>query len=123
MLSSTAAEAAPSPAAAPLAAANDAFRRALGFTTAIPGRLVLTAGVAARGDSFVFRAVMAVRDHDAFNEDDDPYGEHDFGSTVVDGVKIFWKVDYFADADCEYGAEDPAAGCFRVLTVMLADEY
>jgi hypothetical protein len=115
----------PAPASplSPLAQANDAFRKALGGVPANSGRLVITNGVAARGARFVFAALVAVRNVDSFPAGDDPYGEHDFGAVETGGEKLFWKFDYYEDAACEYGAEKPAEGCYRVLTVMLASEY
>ena len=61
---------------------------------------------------------------DAFCEDNDPYGEHDFGAFEVEGEKLFWKIDYY-DKALEHGSEDPAdpTRTTRVLTVMLASEY
>jgi hypothetical protein len=57
-----------------------------------------------------------------FTEDNDPYGEHDFGSFTVSGVKIFWKIDYYDEA--LKGWCDPLSpDCHRVLTIMRADEY
>jgi uncharacterized protein DUF3768 len=41
-----------------------------------------------------------------FNTNDDPYGEHDFGSFELAGEKFFWKIDYY-DSLCEFGSEDP----------------
>jgi hypothetical protein len=32
---------------------------------------------------------------DSFTEDNDPHGEHDFGSFDHDGNRIFWKIDYY----------------------------
>jgi hypothetical protein len=59
-----------------------------------------------------------------FNPDNDPYGEHDFGSFTRNGDKIFWKIDYY-DKALEYGSEHPEdpGVTTRVLTIMLADEY
>ena len=34
-----------------------------------------------------------VRRFDAFTPDNDPYGEHDFGSFIHDDINIFWKFD------------------------------
>jgi hypothetical protein len=116
--------ASPGPAAlSPLAQGNDAFRRALGETPHHPGRLLVTGGISDQPVAFVFAALKAIRDTTVFPEGDDPYGEHDFGAIEHEGVKVFWKIDYYADADCESGAETPAERCYRVLTVMLADEY
>ena len=63
-----------------------------------------------------------VRDFSDFNEDNDPYGEHDFGSFTVSGVKVFWKMDYYDEAS--KGWCDPLSpNCNWVLTIMRADEY
>jgi hypothetical protein len=67
-----------------------------------------------------------VSEFDSFTEDNDPHGEHDFGAFDVEDVgKIFWKIDYYADKTCESGSVNPSdtAQCFRVLTIMLAEEY
>jgi hypothetical protein len=65
-----------------------------------------------------------VQRFDAFTEDNDPHGERDFGSFDVDGVKCFWKIDYYA-ADMEHGSEDPSDPVVttRCITLMRADEY
>ena len=68
---------------------------------------------------------MRVRDFDNFTEENDPYGEHDFGAFEVEGVgRIFFKVDYY-DTDYSGGSDDPTdlEKTRRVLTVMLAEEY
>lgn len=100
-------------------ALNDALRQGH-----ISGRILLTSGVAGRGDAFVAQAVAAVSAFDDFTPDNDPYGEHDFGAFDVCGAKLFWKIDYY-DLTDRFAADDPSdpASCHRVLTVMLADEY
>jgi hypothetical protein len=66
--------------------------------------------------------MAAVRDYKKFNEDNDPYGERDFGSLVWFGEKVFWKIDYYNQA--LHAWEDPTSPtCQRVLTIMCADEY
>jgi hypothetical protein len=59
-----------------------------------------------------------------FTDDNDPYGEHDFGSFGLCNRKFFWKIDYY-DPQLEYGSEDPTdpQKTTRVLTLMLAEEY
>lgn len=96
-----------------VASRNDAFRRA-GFGTTV------TTGIQDLPD--IDGLMGAVRDFNRFTEDNDPYGEHDFGGLMWHGSKVFWKIDYFNQA---LGAwEDPTSPkCQRVLTVMLADEY
>ena len=98
---------------------NDAFSRSLSG-----GRVMMTAGIAALPDSTREVVLEEVRKFDVFTGDNNPYGEHDFGSFEVDGRKIFWKIDYY-DAKMKFGSEDPADPnkTTRVLTIMLASEY
>lgn len=63
-----------------------------------------------------------VEDFSSFNEDNDPYGEHDFGSLTFEGKKIFWKIDYY-DKQLKYGTDPLDPECRRTLTIMLAEEY
>jgi hypothetical protein len=102
-----------------IALLNDAFR--LTFTG---GLVCVTAGVQILGDEFVQLVLRKVRMDDTFTKDNDPYGEHDFGTVIVQGRKLFWSIDYYA-LDMIHGSEDPAdvKNTRRVLTVMLAEEY
>ena len=61
---------------------------------------------------------------DRFDEDNDPYGEHDFGALEVEGERLFFKIDYY-DHDLSAHSPDPADPSVtkRLLTIMLADEY
>jgi hypothetical protein len=99
--------------ASKIAELNDAFRRS-GFG------MTITVGV--QGLEDVAGLLQEVRVFDAFTEDNDPYGEHDFGSIVWQGEKVFWKIDYY-DQRLEYGEEPLSPNCRRILTVMLASEY
>ncbi len=93
--------------------ANDRFRRTgFGVTT--------TLGVNDLPD--VEGLLAAVRDDNSFTEDNDPYGEHDFGSIDWHGSKVFWKIDYY-NQELRSWADPASKGCKRVMTVMLADEY
>lgn len=98
---------------------NDSFR-----TTMVGGRWVLTQGVQQLGPATLSAIVEQVRQFDAFTGDNDPYGEHDFGSVEIAGHSIFWKIDCY-DKALEYGSPDPADPnvTARVLTIMLASEY
>ena len=51
--------------------------------------MVRTAGVEALGPALVARVREEVRAFAAFTEDNDPHGEHDFGSLEVDGRRLF----------------------------------
>lgn len=108
-----------------IAALNDRFRKE-GVHSGIPGRMFATPGIAALPPSVQLDVLHSMTSFTSFTEDNDPHGEHDFGSIdSVDAGRIFWKIDYYADAKLEYGSEDPADAkrCFRVLTLMLASEY
>src|SRR5271157_1343051 len=98
---------------------NDAFR-----STFAGGKVVMTAGVDALPDMVKAAALQNAATFDAFTDDNDPYGEHDFGSFDLCGRKFFWKIEYY-DRDMQYGSEDPSdpAKTTRVMTVMLASEY
>lgn len=85
-------------------------------------RVFITPGIQALDD--IDAVMRAVQQFDDFTADNDPYGEHDFGSFRYGGETVFWKFDYF-DLDLQMhspDASDPAVTA-RVLTVMLADEY
>ena len=98
---------------------NDLLRR-----TFAGGKVVMTDGVAALPERELAQLLARVRSFDAFTNDNDPYGEHDFGSFELAGQTYFFKVDYYA-LDMDGGSEDPAdpAKTTRVLTIMRADEY
>ena len=101
---------------------NDAFRRAGPVDGR--GQWVFTAGVGDLPALTKVSAIIRVMQHRAFTVDNDPHGEHDFGSFRVEGKRFFWKIDYY-DPNLEFGSEDPAdpAKTKRVLTLMLAREY
>ena len=84
----------------------------------------MTAGVNELPDMVKAEALCAVAAFNSFTKDNDPHGEHDFGSVEVCGRTLFWKIEYY-DPDLQYGSEDPAdpAQTTRVMTVMLASEY
>lgn len=103
-----------------IAELNDAFR-----TTFVGGRVMMTRGIQHLPEAVRGQIMRQVTTFNAFTEDNDPYGEHDFGSVEVDGAgKIFWKIDYY-DLNLEFGSEDPSdpSVTTRVLTIMLANEY
>jgi hypothetical protein len=83
---------------------------------------VITQGVQALAD--VPSVLDQVRRYSAFTPDNDPYGEHDFGSFRHAEATIFWKIDYF-DVDLQMYSPDSSdtAVTTRVLTIMLAEEY
>ena len=102
-----------------IAELNDQFRRTL-----VGGRVMMTAGVSARGTEFVAKVVAAMQAFTNFDRDNDPHHEHDFGAYEVEGHRLFFKIDYYA-SDMQHGSDDPAdpTKTVRVLTLMLAEEY
>ena len=103
-----------------IAELNDRFRRA--FTG---GEVYLTRGIADLPPEAQAEIVAQVQRFDTFTEDNDPYGEHDFGSIDhPQAGKVFWKIDCY-DSDKERGSEDPSdpSKTYRVLTILLAEEW
>ena len=100
---------------------NDDFRKG---NPKIPGKVVATSGINSLPKSDIEAIIKKVQEYDNFNEDNDPYGEHDFGSFTHKEEKIFWKIDLY-DPNLQYYSEDPTdlTKTVWVLTIMLAQEY
>ena len=98
---------------------NDELRR-----TGLGGKTYMTRGIIAKGADFIAKAQAAARAFDAFDGDNDPWQEHDFGSFEVDGETVMFKIDYY-DQNMEYGSPDPSDPHLteRVMTIMLAGDY
>ena len=119
-----------------IARLNDVARRALGVACTA----VATVGFRSLSASDQSRVRELIETFDAFDEDNDPHGERDFGCVyqLGDGrwtterprsrdderERVFWKFDYY-DRDLRFGSEDAANPAItrRVLTIMLSDEY
>ena len=98
---------------------NDKFRKTL-----LGGKVMLTRGIYSKGQAVINEILNGVKTFNNFNENNDPYNEHDYGSFEYDGEKIMWKIDYY-DRDLHYYSNDPTdiTKTIRVMTVMLAEEY
>jgi Protein of unknown function (DUF3768) len=105
--------------AAIVAELNDKFR-----TTGQGGTVHLTSGVWYSNTVQLVEIIEMVREYRNFTPQNDPNGEHDFGSFEYDDLLIYWKIDYY-DASGEWASDDPANPdkTTRVLTIMLSDEY
>jgi hypothetical protein len=119
-----------------IARLNDLARSAMGVACTA----VATVGFRSLSASDQSRVRELIETYDAFDEDNDPHGERDFGCVyqLGDGEwtterprlcddereRVFWKFDYY-DRDLRSGSDDAAnpAVTRRVLTIMLADEY
>ena len=122
--------------AARIARLNDLARSAMGVACTV----VATVGFQSLPDADQSQVRELIETFDAFDEDNDPHGERDFGCVyqLGDGrwtterprvrdderERVFWKLDYYA-RDLQFGSEDAAnpAVTRRVLTIMLSDEY
>ena len=98
---------------------NDAFRK-----TFRGGRVVMTVGVAALSAKTQLAVFQKIQAFDAFNDENDPWGEHDFVSVEHEGQTFFAKIDYYNRdlSGHSENASDPQKTC-RVMTIMLAEEY
>ena len=98
---------------------NDQLRRSFEG-----GQVLMTQGVNALAGKTLAQVLLAIRDFDAFTEDNDPFETHEFGSVQVDGQTVFFKIDAY-DANMEYGSPNPADPevTKRVMTILLASEY
>lgn len=103
----------------PIRVLNDQMRKTL-----CEGRIVVTAGIRSLGPVAMAEILKAVAAFEEFTPDNDPHGEHDFGSLTYKGQLVLWKIDYY-DLDLTMHSPDPADPnvTTRVLTIMLADEY
>lgn len=103
-----------------IARLNDAFRQAIGQG----GRIYVTPGIQALQLEDQLQVFSLVKTFNDFSEDNDPYGEHDFGAFEYNGDRILWKIDYY-DPHMEHGSEDPTdpQKTARVMTVMMGWEY
>lgn len=102
-----------------IATLNNKFRKSL-----IGGEVLLSAGIAAMSSEDKANIVSLVQNFDNFTPDNDPYGEHDFGSFDYKGEKILWKIDYY-DLNHKYMSDDPSNPDItnRVLTIMTVYEF
>ena len=117
-----------SPETLKIATLNDACRKYVMMPVfgklEVPCQIYMTRGIISLPPEVQIIIAAKVRDFDSFTEDNDPHGEHDFGSFEHNGNSVFWKIDYY-DQDVKYGSDDPAdvSRTMRVLTIMLAEEY
>ena len=99
---------------------NDLLR-----TTFLTGKVVFTEGIRMLSDFDRSRVVEEVQSYRSITPDNEPYGEHDFGTIQIAGIGgVLWKIDYY-DPSYRFGSDDPSdpTRTRRVLTIMLAEEY
>jgi hypothetical protein len=115
---------------AAIAVLNDAMRQ--NMDSAAPNIVTMTCGIIAIADSdretsFAKQAELLaiIKNYNDFPEENDRYGERDFGAFDWQGVRCNWKIDYFDRHNPQFGSPDPAdpAVTCRVLTILTAGEY
>lgn len=102
-----------------ISALNDQLRQLF-----IGGQVVITSSISHLSDDDRLALFEAVRTFDDFTPDNDPYGEHDFGSFRFKSDTYFWKIDCY-DLDRLGHSPDPTDPNVtrRVLTILRAEEY
>lgn len=100
-------------------ALNDSFRQSF-----IGGQVLITSGTNALAIEDRLALFEAIKSFDAFTPDNDPYGEHDFGSLTFNAETYYWKIDCYDTLMLNH-SPDPADASLtkRVLTIMRAEEY
>lgn len=115
-----------------LALQNDIFRTASinplmlreKYLMGLEGQTVTTEGVRALGLIEMVDVLELVALFNEFTHENDPYGQHDYGSFDFKGKTIIWRIDYY-DNNYRGGSPEPTdpKQTKRVLTVMLPTEY
>jgi hypothetical protein len=102
-----------------IAELNDAFR-----STFTGGQVFMTRGIEALDERTRAEIIAAVMEFDAFDDGNDPYGEHDYGTVQIAGKTYVWKIDTY-DLRQKYMSPDPSdpAVTRRVLTILLPSEW
>ncbi len=103
-----------------IAELNDRFRKG----DSSLGLWLITVGVDALPSDKKQSLIQAMRVYNNFSEDNDPYGEHDFGIVDQDGAEYFWEIICY-DKSLQHLSGHPTnlKTTTRVLTLMRAEEY
>jgi hypothetical protein len=90
----------------------------------IAGTIVFAGSIAQAEYEEHIAAAGAVEAYEAFDSENDPHCEHDFGSFTIGEKSYFWKIDYY-DLAMENLSPDPADPKVtnRVLTIFYAEDY
>lgn len=108
---------------------NDQIRKTLVLDLAkrskTPHKLFLSENVhfLAQNNLPAFTALLRkLATHSDFQEENDPWNEHDFGKIELNGKDYFFKFDYY-DQSLENWADPKENDTVHVLTLMEASEY
>ena len=110
-----------------IAQQNDEFRRHLGdpAKTSIKGVVHLTRSVTSLPDHEQEELYADIAAFNLFREDNDSWGEHDYGRVTARSGDFYFKIDYFENSDFEYGSPDASdLDCtYRVMTIAAVEDY
>lgn len=116
-----------------LARQNDAIRQALQPIRfngqLLDAKVALSFELSQLDHEDLLPVLKALREFDAYESGNDPYGEHDFTvfSHPVRGVekRFMFKIEYFSDASMNFGSEDPVdpSKTFRLAMLSLVSEH
>jgi hypothetical protein len=98
---------------------NDEFRNTL-----TGGKIILTNGVKALSLKRQLDIQAAVKSFDRFDDENDPFNEHDYGAVQVAEFSVFFKIDCY-DSSIENASPNPCDPkvTTRVLTIGLMPEF
>lgn len=99
---------------------NDMFRKTM--ISSPKHRICFTEMVADLKDEDREELIGLIRNFNDFNEDNDPYGHHDFGMIEMKGQKYYFKIDYYDDS-WEYGEDPLEKKPNRLMVIMNSKEY
>jgi Protein of unknown function (DUF3768) len=87
------------------------------------GEVVLTASVAALPNMVKAAVLDQVALFEVFNEENDPYGMHDYGSFDYRSREFFFKIEFFTlePSDVPLDLTDPKKA-LRIMTVGLVQD-
>lgn len=87
--------------------------------------IVLTGALAQMDGPLRTAAVINAAGFDAFSEDNNPQGEHDFGQLTILAEQIMFKLDCYYDLDLKTSSEEPSNPEMtrRVMSLFLASDY
>ena len=102
------------PRAEVIARLNDDLRK-----TFEGGTVVITRNVRGLEGFNAPELVKALAQYDGFDEDNNPYGERDFGDFELFNTDLYWKIDYYdPDLKCLSADAANASITHRVITIM-----
>ena len=103
---------------------NDFLRGYILTATPVKDKIVITEGVSKLDKQIQKKVFQKVKNYKDFDEDNNRFGERDFGAFGVNCMDFFWKISYY-DNNMKYHSEDKSdpEKTTRVLTIMRSEEW